>query len=196
MKKLILILAALGLCTINALAQGQLTVASSTPHLVYTNSANPGGSGASTSAGGYEVQLYYLPGNLPAPTPIDAAHGNLNGWEPMAGAPVISVSVGTFSGGTETTGNDVAPNGAVWLELIGWNGGYSSLQAALVANAPTLATGESAVWSQLSGSGAPGTPATISTKFPGLLIENIPEPSVMVLSGLGAIGLLLFRRKK
>jgi hypothetical protein len=200
MKKLIIITVALGLCAVSAFAQGQISFGNGNSDLVITNSVNANPAAASTS--NYKVQLFYQPGSNPAPAPIydSSITGNLGSWEAMSGSPVVSIFpiAGKFAGGAETTGTDVAPNGSVWLEVIGWSGGYASFSAALQAGAPSVQFGFSAVWTQNSGSGAPGNPATITGagQFPGLLIENLPEPSFVALSGLGAAGLLLFRRKK
>ncbi len=136
MKKLTLIAAVLGLCAVSAFAQGQITFANGDGDLVTTN--NDTGSGVATaSTNNYKVQLFYQPGSNPAPAPI--SFFGFGSWEAMSGSPIVSIypSAGKFYSGAETTGSDVAPNGSVWLEVIGWSGGYASLSAALAASIQT-----------------------------------------------------------
>jgi uncharacterized protein (TIGR03382 family) len=43
----------------------------------------------------------------------------------------------------------------------------------------------------------PGTPVSLSTTFAGItLAPSIPEPATFALAGLGAVLLLLFRRRR
>lgn len=105
------------------------------------------------------------------------------------------IAPGRFSGGTVTIPVTVAGSGAA-LVVRGWTGasltwagitdtdqrGYSSIFTLAATGNPTTVP--------------PGTPASINPAFTGLTVVPIPEPSSMVLAGLGAASLLLFRRRK
>jgi hypothetical protein len=59
--------------------------------------------------------------------------------------------------------------------------------------------GTSALGTALLGGGAIGTPSAFGVspgQIGGFNVVPIPEPSSMALAGLGAAGLLLFRRRK
>lgn len=103
---------------------------------------------------------------------------------------------GRFSAGTVTIPTPVAGSG-VALVVRGWTGasltwagrdlvlgqdGYSSIFTLAATGNPTTVP--------------PGTPASINPAFTGLTMVPVPEPSSMVLAGLGAASLLLFRRRK
>jgi hypothetical protein len=108
----------------------------------------------------------------------------------------FNTAPGRFSGGTVTIPTAVAGGGAA-LVIRGWTG------ASLTWNGVDLAT-EMVGWSSiftLASTGnpttvPPGTPASINPAFTGLTVVPVPEPSSMVLAGLGAASLLLFRRRK
>jgi hypothetical protein len=108
----------------------------------------------------------------------------------------FNTAPGRFSGGTLTIPTTVAGGGAA-LVVRGWTGasltwagidpltdqaGYSSIFTLAATGNPTTVP--------------PGTPASINPAFTGLTVVPIPEPSSMVLAGLGAASLLLFRRRK
>jgi hypothetical protein len=107
------------------------------------------------------------------------------------------IAPGRFSGGTVTVPVTVAGSGAAFV-VRGWTG--SSLTWAGI-NPVTDQTGVSSIFT-LAATGnpttvPPGTPASINPAFTGLtLAPPVPEPSSMVLAGLGAASLLLFRRRK
>lgn len=102
---------------------------------------------------------------------------------------------GRFSGGAQTV-TGIAPGGNATLVVRGWTGG------SLTWAGRDLVTGQdgwSAIWSQATGNPTtvpPGTPVSILPGFTGLTLAPVPEPSSMVLAGLGAASLLLFRRRK
>jgi len=108
----------------------------------------------------------------------------------------FNTAPGRFSGGTLTVPTPV-PGGGAALVVRGWTGGsltwagrdlvtgqdgYSSIFTLAALGNPTTVP--------------PGTPASINPAFTGLTLAPVPEPSSMVLAGLGAASLLLFRRRK
>ncbi len=209
MKKLTLIAAVCSLCAIRAYSGGWVSFNNSATTLVITN--NGLFSGSATVNAGYEVQLFYQPGSNPTPAPIfdlntDAI--NLGSWENMNNAPVVQINPlpGRFNGGNETTGTDVALGGNAWFTVVGWSGGYGSLSDAYFSE--TALIGESTIFELTTGGGGspPSTPVNLTAATEGAgfvggspfsgVILGVPEPSVIALSGLGAAGLLLFRRKK
>lgn len=108
----------------------------------------------------------------------------------------FTTAPGRFSGGAVTVPTTVA-GGPAALVVRGWTG--SSLTWAgrdLVAGQD----GWSSIWTQAATGNPttvpPGTPVSILPGFTGLALNPVPEPSSMVLAGLGAASLLLFRRRK
>lgn len=183
-------------------AQGQITFANSGSSPVTTNNIvlHTSGLAQLSSVTGIQIQLFYQPGSNPAPNPLWSGFENMGAWEAMQGSPLVTISPipGRFIGGTETTGGDVAPNGNVWLTVVGWTGGYSSLNAALGGGAESIAG--SAVWFQASGGGLPSTPATITgaNQFNGLVfVYESPEPGtcVLLMCGAAVFGVKRWRKR-
>lgn len=107
----------------------------------------------------------------------------------------FTTAPGRFSGGAVTVPTPVAGGPAAFV-VRGWTGssltwggitaldqsGYSSIFTLAATGNPTTVP--------------PGTPASINPAFTGLSLSYvIPEPSSMVLAGLGAASLLMFRRR-
>jgi hypothetical protein len=195
-KATILAAAVLALASAGAFAQGTISFVNTASTLVTTNNGQT--TGASTSGFGSKIQLLYIPDTGQSAPTVTPAGGSgfiagalTGGWE-LAGTPVSvgSPLAGRFGSVTETTGNDVAQQGNVWLMAVAWNGGATSY-----ANATTATyAGVSAVWSQATGGGA--VLPVNTTGFSGLQLLPVPEPSTIALAGLGAASLLLFRRRK
>jgi len=197
MKKItILSLAAvLGLAVSSGFAQGTINFANSSTTLV---TIQGGGSAPVTTTSGIKVELFYQPdpsGSL-APTPISGL-GTIGNWEAISTLANINPLPGRFNGGGVTTGTDVLPAGNVWVDIVSYNGNYTSLQAAL--NGTATMVGYSTVWSQGTGDGGSVGAVLITPPtggFGGLVLTPVPEPSTIVLGGLGAAALLAFRRRK
>jgi len=212
MKKLIVITAALGLCALSTQAQGLLGFANGATSLITFNS---GGSNVNaTAASGTRVELFYQPGSGSAPAAIYSAGAmNMGAWEATVGGSgnpyALTLSNGRFTGGTDTTGSDVAAGGGAWLTVVGWTGGFANLQAAITGGAQV---GESTIFELTTGGGgsppSSAEPITSSTALTGFLggtafggvamqpITGTPEPTTLALGGLGAAALLFLRRKK
>jgi len=186
----------------SAFGQGTITFANSSSTLVTQGPV--GGPYVNSPVGGATLQLFYLPdtgGAAPAALSFNGS-GLVNsaGWE-SAGATVgILPLAGRFSGGTRTTGADAAGGSTVWLEVIGWSGTYANVGAAIAGGGTTEMLGASVVWANATGNPAgtpPGSPAGFNAGFTGVTLTPIvPEPSTMLLGGLGAAAMFLFRRKK
>jgi len=197
MKKITIlsVVAVLGLAVSSGFSQGTINFANSGTTLV---TIQGGGSAPVTTTSGIKVELFYQPdpAGSTAPTPISGL-GTLGSWEAISTLANISPLAGRFNGGGVTTGADVAPAGNVWVDIVAFNGNQTSLQAALGGGATMV--GYSGVWSQGTGDGGSVGAVLITPPtggFSGLVLAPIPEPSTIVLGGLGAAALLAFRRRK
>ena len=187
MKKSLAFTITLCLCA-SAFGQGTIHFANTASSLVTIN----GG-----PAIDYHVSLYWgVVGSTEAQVvQIGASLGNLNPALP-----------GRFSSGVSyVTGNGTAPGANGIFEVRGWTGNFTTWEAAyadalagggeLFANSGLFlnATGGDTA----GGTQPPSTPANL-TGFRGFDINcgPCPEPSTLPLGGLGAVGLLLFRRRK
>jgi len=194
MKKITFLLAATGLMlTVSSgFSQGQIAFVNSGTTLVTLN----GAAAPLTSSSGIKIELFYQadPTGSTAPAQFTSL-ANLGNWLEIT-TPQASISplAGRFNGGTAITGNSVAPDANVYLEAVGFNGNATSYANAL--GGASTAFGYSSVWSQGTGDGASIAPISIAANgFSGLAIV-VPEPSTIVLGGLGAAALLAFRRRK
>ena len=111
----------------------------------------------------------------------------------------LTSSVGGWSDGNYTA-FDV-------LAIVGWEGTYSSLGAALAVGAPIgiitfvnpLGPGgaDPHVPNLIGWDGLTVSPAAAANDpgCPDLILEGVPEPSTFALAGLGGVALLSFRRR-
>jgi len=107
-----------------------------------------------------------------------------------------------YDSATITLPNTTAGSGSgdtvqnVELAIVGWQGNYASLAAAVLAGARTGETAE--FTNPTGGGGAPPATAANMVKWTAgnPLVLSVPEPSTIALGGLGAAALLLFRRRK
>jgi hypothetical protein len=100
---------------------------------------------------------------------------------------------GQFTDNSGTAYNLGVPGGSTaWIELEVWKGTtYSSYGAAVTAADPA----GFAIFQNPTGTLGSVSPAPTLTGMPSMVL-TVPEPSTMVLGGLGAAALLLFRRRK
>jgi len=119
------------------------------------------------------------------------------GWNAYSTAPIAPVA-GRFNAGTVTVA-PLAAGGNIEYVMIGWTGPSTALDAAIASGSAFI--GESALYTGIA-TVDPTVPPSISsfiaTSFLGLTlapIATIPEPSIFSLAGLGAVLLLLFRRR-
>jgi hypothetical protein len=208
MKNPTLFVAGLILCSTGAFAQGTIVFNNDDNTLVLTNDGVSSTFASAPVNAGYEVQLFYQPGSNPTPSnPIFFPTGPSGSWKPMNNAPVVEVtgSPGRFFGGVETTGSDVLPGGNAWFTVVSWYGGWSNPQSALAAGE---IISSSTIFELTTGSdGSIAVPLTASTSADGFVsgipfrgeyldLGSVPEPSPIVLGGLGTAVLLFSRRRK
>ena len=204
-KSVILGVAAMGLAA-SSFAQGTINFANSSTSLISTNNGTTTGVARTTT--GTVVELFYQVGGATAPAALDASAltGTLNGWKgvyttqaatTLAGAKSISsLSAGKVIGGGVSTGNDVAPAGNVWLQVVAWTGGTVGTEVtAANSSAAGFLFGVSNVFSSGTGDGL-SIPAPGITGMNAFTLVPIPEPATIAVAGLGAASLLLFRRRK
>jgi hypothetical protein len=187
-----------------AFAQGTIIFGNDAATLVTTNNSF-GISYPVVAAVNARVALWYSTA-VSAPALPSAFNGySFAGWTQSTPTTADNAGVptaGRFAGGTQTL--DTAAGGSSpWVFVAGWTGGYADFAAALAAAGinPNVAFGISAAaWQNPTGNpnGAPPTPAVSmvlgQSGFNGLLL-GIPEPSAAALVGLGAIVLVVFRRR-
>jgi hypothetical protein len=126
----------------------------------------------------------YEPPAPQVPTPINGAPGIFNGGTMFIPAPEVL-------GGADAD-----------YVVIGWTGPYATYDAAYaadLANPNSSFLGMSAIATTQTGNAGvnPSTPVPLSLTFQGLTLAPavIPEPTTVLLAGLGAVLLLLFRRR-
>jgi hypothetical protein len=108
-----------------------------------------------------------------------------------------------YDGATQTLPLITAGSGSgdatqnVEIAIEGWTGSYTSLAAAIAAGANTGITAE--FTNPTGGGGSPAAAAADLVNWTvanSLVLVPVPEPSTIVLGGLGAAALLAFRRRK
>jgi len=204
MKKLACIMGAM-LLTAGAFAQGTIVFNNDTTTLVNTNNGS-GGSGPAVTSMNPRVVLFYSTA-ASAPVVPSAVNGyDFTGWTqttPTTADTIGLTGAGRFLGGTQTA--DTAGGGSSpWVFVAGWASpigtAFTTFQLALAGGAYTGIT--PVAWAQPTGNpgGSPPTAAQSmvlgATGFNGLVLTSVPEPATFVLAGLGAAGLLIFRRRK
>lgn len=197
MKKLAILTLAVALGGLSALGQGTIAFQNSStfPIKVATGSdaaslaaaVTIGSSNAPAGAGPGQVTVQLFVALASAPTTFFLAGTTTNSGSTTA------LFLGTFHGGspysipTSVDGGAFAPSTTIdyYFTAESANGVYNG----------TSATGTGYVLS--GGSTTPGATFGAGTgQIGGFTLTPVPEPSVMILSGLGAAAMLLYRRKK
>jgi len=193
-KKYLGILAVTAVAAVASMAQGTLIFINSSTTLVRYDS---GTVISNVPSGGGFVEFLYAPVGTQGPAgSSDLAPA---GWSVLDGT-IRSISpAGRFNAGTFTV-NGIAPGAVIGGLVRGWTGAHASYAAALNAGAYI---GYSSVFTVDTGdpsSVPPGAAGSIfnstATPFTGMTLTAVPEPTSMVLAGLGAASLLIFRRRK
>jgi len=122
--------------------------------------------------------------------------------------PVLVITNTGFAGvisGTIFTVQSLSPSTQYFFEVKGWTASYlaSSYEAALQTSSPNpLFAGVSQTGTFTTG-GGPNSPSVLfgtgtapNQQVPNLVLTQVPEPSTMVLGGLGVAALAFFRRRK
>lgn len=206
MKKLASMLAVLAAAAVSVHAQGGMTFGNNASALIVSNGVPVVATAAGTpgAGGGLYIGLFY---NSNANAPADPFNSN-DGYLLNGAALGISSALGAglFNGGTRTftgiaSGGEVAIQIRVWDRAFGT--GLTGYRAAATAvqggNAPAgtrWAVSDRFV-GNLGGGSLPTPDLVLNFGFRGLDVYLVPEPSVLALGFLGAIGtLVLFRRRK
>jgi hypothetical protein len=215
MKKLACTLLAVGVA-VSALAQGTVnftTVSGSTLRApIYfagpgedtqktgnTATGIPSGTqtytGALLTGSGYTVQIWAASGAGALESALQASPGAMSTFRTGSAAGFVAAQTGTLAGVAKD-----AP--AATLQLRVWdNGGGTitswtqALTGAVGGGPLTAAYGKSGLWTVNSIGGDINTPPFL-TGVQSFNVVPVPEPSTFVLAGLGAAGLLIFRRRK
>jgi hypothetical protein len=169
--------------------------------------AAPVGTALPGPLGVYEGSFGFLPGysslaGFLAANPGWAVAQTYPEWGvPLAPVPINS-RAGIFNGPGAVIPNIGWGANADYV-VIGWTGPYASYDAAYAADLATpnssflgmsaIATTETCSMAYIN----PGVPVSLWPTFQGMTLapEVIPEPTTVLLAGLGAVLLLLFRRR-
>jgi len=123
-----------------------------------------------------------------------------SGWNAYNTANIAPIA-GRFNAGTVTVA-PLAHGGNIEYVMIGWTGPSTTLDAAIASGSAFI--GESVLYTGIATGDPttkpiPGIPSSMSSSFLGLTLAPIagaiPEPSIFSQAGLGAVLLLLFRRR-
>jgi len=157
------------------------------------NQGVSGGAAGANLGGNYSVQLLWLPGTIADLNTFlgsNPSSGGTTAFFGTTGGSPGTDGAGLFDGGT------VAMNGAAgtytMLVQAWFNNGQFSTYA--LASAGQKNVGRSALFT--ANVTASPTPAGNTTFAPFTVTASIPEPTTLVLGGLSAAALLIFRRRK
>jgi len=197
MKKTLLMLTVVVGSALTMYGQGRFNFNNLTSgNLVSVGTPNQGASGgtAGQNVGSvYSAQVLWLPGTIadlttflngtPSSSTAVAFFGTTGGGPNTDGA-------GLFDGGTVATGGAA---GTYTMLVQAWfNNGQFSTYALAAAGQKNV--GRTPLF-QMNVTASP-TPAPTTTFAPFTVTASIPEPTTMVLGGLSAAALLIFRRRK
>lgn len=176
MKKQILVaMVSLGLVA-SAFSQGTVTMGNNSSSLITIE-------GVSMPVGSVLFQLYAGPqgadeGSLVAQLPT-------GGTSTLAPGRMANVNIAVAG---------VAPGAIGTFQIWAWDSSYATYELA----AASSYVGKSALFTSATGGvGEPASlPVALAGQFSGFNLTIVPEPTTLVLAGMGAASLLLFRRRK
>jgi len=146
----------------------------------------------------FKVALYYLPGDLSAPTTADFDNGTIIATSGFFAA-------GLYNAGVQTAPTPAPGGGNGWFQVRAWETAFGATYAAAVANTTPqggrLALVGTSNILRISALGNPNPPATAAAALTAnglqtFTVNPVPEPSVIGLGVLGIGALLLLRRRK
>jgi len=176
-KVLIVAIAVVALAN-HVLGQGQVVLANNATTLVWDPFGNP------VPVGSVLFQLYFAAGvNQPA--------ASLSPVGPIVGTSTIAA--GRVANTVIDIPTAVVPaGGAATFQVWTWSSSFASYNAAALGGG---LIGKSITFNATTSVGGPPPPLPVSLAglWPGI---GIPEPSTIVLAGMGVVSLLFFRRRK
>lgn len=190
MKKLITLVVLLASVAYTQ-AQGTVNFANSAATRIFYAASVPAPlGGTAVQVGAFTVGLYYAPlsaGATPAEVP----------WSAMSliATTGIAPAAGRFLGGTVTTPATTAGGGDAYFAVRVWQNTFASYDLAAAGGGYRNQT--DTIFRNGTGNPSsvpPGAPLALSG-FTGIT-NVVPEPATIVLGALGALGLLLIRRRK
>jgi len=210
MKKILLTTMIAGALAASAFAQGTVGFTASSRIWFTTNGVDlvkmPTGANPIPGMTGINVAMYLAANGTASPFTATTA-GLLSGaWTESDNVLHGVVAAGTYV--STFTFSGLAGGGAYECLLVGWTGTATDWNTAYQAGGQAYAWagstlgGGSTAWSQGTGApnGSPPTPPTAVVTgaggFNNLVFSTVPEPSTLVLAGLGAAALAIFRRRK
>jgi len=180
-------------------AYGQGTVqfgnyySSTAPTINYAASNVPIGKAGLAVGGNFAAELAWFNGTTSDSTQLTALPGTITGFGEVFGPayPNATPDGGLGAGwwGPSTVAlTGTAANQVVTLEVLVFNG-------TSFADPTTTVNGHSTLF-QYSLGGGVVSPPSFNGLMPNFTVQNVPEPSLFALAGLGAAGLMALRRKK
>jgi hypothetical protein len=144
---------------------------------------------AGTDLGSLRAALYYAASTVTDLSQFIAASGASSSFKTST-----SATAGSWFGGTRTLDN--LANGVVGnLVVFVWD--TTKAANPLLAAAQTGLYGHSAIFQYASPTSSTPAPAEfLPNNLAGFTIGIVPEPSTFALAGLGALALMVFRRRK
>jgi hypothetical protein len=189
MKKTLLVLGMSMIVSANIFAQGQVTMGNTASSLVRLDSlAGPAVTATTTPSGGVTFELYAATTTAgvtnssvaPLSTPLTA---------------LVNASVAGRIVSATTAVNALTAGQLYTFQIFAWQTSFGSY-----VNAQNTGGYFGASYRFNAAASADGAPPATSTLLAPLMqpffLTAVPEPSTMVLAGLGAASLLLFRRRK
>jgi hypothetical protein len=185
MKKQLMSLAATLVFAGSVFGQGQVTLGNNASSLVRITDPV---AGTPVPVGSISFQLYYGPAGTPAANLIPAP--TIAGTSAALAGRIANTAIDI-----PTTGQNSVPwGGAATFQIWAWTSSFASYS--LAASGGGL-IGKSATFNANTSpdpaGGPPPLPTALAGLYPGFAVA-VPEPSTFALAGLGAAGLLLFRR--
>ena len=196
MKKLLTIAALVGITSLS-FGQGQLNWNNTAGTLITVDGVSMPANNPVSTATTYNFGLFFAPAGTAAPTGINDPN-----WQTVAAYAQNSTSAagaGRFQNPGQATIPGYAGGTSIAFVIMGWQSTSGGADWAAAKNGLT-AFGMSSLGSVASLGGGPiPIPSAFGLgagQVGGFNITTIPEPTSIVLAGLGAASLLMFRRRK